>query len=345
MRLLILGTGNMAGAHAKAFRAIDGVTLAACVDLDTARAQAFAKEHGIAKVYGTLAEAIRAGGFDAVANATPDAVHFATTMEVLDAGLHVFCEKPLATNHTDAEVMTEAAARMGVINGVNLTYRNVAALQKAREIIADGELGEVRHFEAAYLQSWLTQPAWGDWKTQDMWLWRLSTKHGSNGVLGDIGIHIFDFATFAAGSDIAAITAQIRTFHKAPGDRIGEYVLDANDSVVMTAELASGATGVIHATRFAPGHLNDLSLRIFGTEGGLELTNAGTLGTLRICAGPDQETATWRDVPLAPVVTNYQRFAEAVGSGRQMQPDFAAATRLQAVIDAALAHSGEAARV
>lgn len=345
MRLLILGTGNMAGAHAKAFRAIEGVTLAACVDVDTARARAFAKEHRIATVHGSLADALAAGGFDAVANATPDAVHFETTMEVLDAGLHVFCEKPLATNHAHAQVMTETAGRKGVINGVNLTYRNVAALQKAREIIAEGQLGEIRHFEAAYLQSWLAQPAWGDWKAEERWLWRLSTKHGSNGVLGDVGIHIFDFATFAAGSDIAAITAQIRTFHKAPGDRIGEYVLDANDSVVMTAELASGATGVIHATRFAPGHLNDLSLRIFGTEGGLELTNAGTLGTLRICAGPDMETAAWRDVALAPVVTNYQRFAEAVRSGRQMQPDFATATRLQAVIDAALTHSGDAVRV
>lgn len=335
MRLLILGTGSMAGAHAKAFRAIDGVTLAACVDVDLGRARAFAAEHGIALVYASLAEAIAAGGFEAVANATPDAVHFPTTMEALDAGLHVFCEKPLATNHADARTMTETAERKGVINGVNLTYRNVAALQKAREIIADGGIGKVRHFEAAYLQSWLTQPAWGDWKTEDRWLWRLSTAHGSNGVLGDVGIHIFDFATFATGSDIRAITAQLATFPKAPGDRIGDYVLDANDSVVMTAELGSGATGVIHASRFASGHLNDLSLRIFGTEGGVELTNEGTLGVLKICAGDDLETATWRDVALSPVETNYQRFAEAVRAGRKMTPDFATATRLQAVIDAA----------
>lgn len=345
MRLLVLGTGNMAGAHAKAFKAIEGVTLAACVDVDATRARAFAKEHGIPAVHASLGDAIRAGGVDAVANATPDAVHFATTMEALEAGMHVFCEKPLATNLADAQAMTEAAARKGAINGVNLTYRNVAALQEARAIIARGQIGEIRHFEAAYLQSWLTQPAWGDWKTEEMWLWRLSTKHGSNGVLGDVGIHILDFATFAAGSDVAAITAQLATFHKAPGDRIGAYDLDANDSMVMTASLASGATGVIHATRFASGHLNDLSLRIFGTQGGLELTNAGELGTLRLCAGSDMDTATWREVVLTPVVTNYQRFAEAVRTGRPMQPDFAAATRLQAVIDASLAHSGEAVRV
>ncbi len=346
MRLLILGTGNMAGAHATQFAAIEGVTLAACVDIDAARAATFAHEHGIPKVYPSLTEAIAAGGFDAVANATPDPVHFPTTMEALEAGLHVFCEKPLATNHADALIMSETAQWKGVVNGVNLTYRNVAALQTAREIIAAGQLGEIRHFEAAYLQSWLTQPAWGDWKTEDRWLWRLSRDHGSNGVLGDVGIHIFDFATYAAGSAIRAITAQLKTFHKAPDDRIGQYILDANDSVVMTAELTCGATGVIHATRFASGHLNDLSLRIFGTEGGLEVTNAGPLGTLRICAGDDLETATWRDVALSPVASNYHRFAQAViGRKGEMSPDFATATRLQAVIDAALAQEASAVSV
>ena len=337
MRLLILGTGNMAGAHARAFSEVDGVTLAACVDIDAARAAEFAREHGIARVHATLGAALEAGGIDAITNTTPDAAHFPTTMEALDARLHVFCEKPLATNHADARIMTERAQQAGVINGVNLTYRNVSALHKAREIIAAGQLGEIRHFEAAYLQSWLTQPAWGDWKTGDAWLWRLSKDHGSNGVLGDIGIHIFDFATFAAGSDISRFTVQLKTFDKAKGNRIGPYVLDANDSMMMTAELASGATGVIHATRFAPGHLNDLSLRIFGTDGGLELTNAGPLGTLRMCAGSDLVTANWREVALSPVSTNYQRFADAVRTGCHMTPDFADAARLQSVIDAALA--------
>lgn len=346
MRLLILGTGNMAGTHATHFAAIEGVELAACVDIDAARAGAFARKHGIRLVYPSLGEAIAAGGFDAVANATPDAVHFPTTMEALKAGLHVFCEKPLATNHADALIMTETAERAGVVNGVNLTYRNVSALQKAREIIADGQLGEIRHFEASYLQSWLTQPAWGDWKTEDTWLWRLSSAHGSNGVLGDVGIHICDFATFAAGSNIRAITAQLKTFHKAPGDQIRDYVLDANDSVVMTAELECGAAGVIHATRFASGHLNDLSLRIFGTEGGLEVTNTGALGTLRICARDDLETATWREIALTPVPTNYHRFVTAVAGGQvAMTPDFATATRLQSVIDAALSQNVSATAV
>ena len=342
MRLMILGTGNMAGAHARHFSAIKGVSLVACVDLDEARVKKFAAEHQIARTYTSLADALNEGGFDAIANATPDAAHYPTTMECLKAAYHVFCEKPLATNHADAQAMTDAAIAAGVVNGVNLTYRNVAALQKARDIVARGEIGEVRHFEASYLQSWLTQPAWGDWRTEDTWLWRLSTSHGSNGVLGDVGVHIFDFATYAAGSDIAAITAQLTTFDKAPRNRIGEYTLDANDSMVLTAQLESGATGVIHASRFASGHLNDLSLKVFGTHGGLEVTNTGELGTLRMCSGKDLEAATWKDVSLTPVPTNYQRFADAVRGGNPMTPDFADATRLQAVIDAASHASGSA---
>lgn len=335
MRLLILGTGMMAETHAKAFAAIEGVAVAACVDLSDERARAFAARHDIPRVHSTLEDVIEAGGIDAVANTTPDAIHCQTTLMALGAGLHVFCEKPLATNLADARIMTEAARESGRVNGVNLTYRNVAALQAAREIIAGGRLGALRHFEASYLQSWLTQPAWGDWKTEEKWLWRLSERHGSTGVLGDVGIHIFDFTTYAANSPVVSITSHLKTFDKAPGNRIGEYTMDANDSMMMTAELECGATGVIHASRFAPGHLNDLSLRIFGTEGGLELTNAGQLGTLRICAGADLAAATWREVPLSPVATNFEHFAAAVRDGKQMKPDFATATRLQAIIGAA----------
>ena len=87
-------------------------------------------------------------------------------------------------------------------------------------------------------------------------------------MVGDIGIHILDFATFAAASDIASLTSRVKTFHKAEGDRIGDYKLDANDSFVMSVELANGALGVIHATRFATGNANEIRLRCYGDKGG-----------------------------------------------------------------------------
>ncbi len=155
---------------------------------------------------------------------------------------------------------------------VNLLYRGVAPLEEARRLVLAGEIGEVKHVEASYLQSWLAQPAWGDWRTDDRWLWRLSTRHGSNGVLGDIGVHLFDFVCHGAALDVTDVHCRLKTFPKAENDRIGDYRLDANDSVTVNAGFDNGAIGVIHASRWASGHQNELRLRIYGDKGGLEVS-------------------------------------------------------------------------
>src|SRR5690606_9149516 len=137
--------------------------------------------------------------FDAVANVTPDAIHHPTSIAALKAGKHVFCEKPLATDAEKAFEMVEVAEASGLINMVNLTYRNVAELQKAREIVTSGQIGTVKHVEASYLQSWLVSKAWGDWRTESQWLWRRSRKPGPNGLLGALAVPPRDFAPDGAG--------------------------------------------------------------------------------------------------------------------------------------------------
>lgn len=336
IRLAILGTGGMARSHAEAFAEIEGVELVAGIDRDPERLAAFCDSYDVGNRFTDLTEALAWGGFDAVANVTPDAVHHATTLPLLAAGKHVLCEKPLAESYPKAREMADAAKAAGVVNMVNLTYRKVPALIRAAEMIAAGEIGEVRHFEAAYLQSWLTQPAWGEWSKEDQWLWRLSTAHGSLGVLGDIGVHILDFATLAAGQGVAEVSARLATFDKAPGGKIGQYVLDANDSFAMHVRLTGGAMGVVHASRFASGHLNDLTLRIFGTRGGLEVISRHHSSQLRACLAPDLETATWHEVDCPDVPSNYTRFIEAIRSGSAADPDFARGAELQAVIDLAV---------
>jgi predicted dehydrogenase len=254
-------------------------------------------------------------------------------MAALNAGKHVFCEKPLATDHAKAMEMTETAERLGLINMVNLTYRNVAQLQKAREIVQSGLVGNVKHFEASYLQSWLVSKAWGDWRTESQWLWRLSKKHGSNGVLGDIGVHILDFAAYGAGSDFSEVFCRLHTFDKAEGNKIGEYDLDANDSFAMTAQLENGALGVIHATRWATGHFNELRLRVYGDKGSVEVQHRHDWSKLFTCLGDDIETGVWTEVAVDPVKTNYERFAEAVRDGKNLEPSFRHATNIQKVLD------------
>lgn len=335
MRLLILGTGGMANNHAQNFRDLEGVDLVAAVDVDAARVEAFAFTFGIPHTFTSLEDAIAWGEFDAVANVTPDRAHYPTTMRLIEAGKHQFCEKPLAETYDLALEMAEKVEAAGLINMVNLTYRNVAPLQMARAMVRSGEIGFVKHVEASYLQSWLISRKWGDWRTESQWLWRLSTAHGSNGVLGDIGIHILDFASYGAGLDIENIFGRLKTFDKAEGGKMGDYVLDANDSFVMSVGFSNGALGVIHATRWAAGHYNDLKLRIYGDKGGLEVNHTPNGSSLRACFGEDAETAEWQELDAGRVPTNYQRFYEAVRDGVNDEPDFRHAANLQKALDLA----------
>ncbi len=342
VRILILGTGGMAANHADSFKEIEGVTLVGGIDTRPAQLAEFCDRYGIAGRFASIDEAIAWGQFDAVTNVTPDAAHYATTLPFLAAGKHVLCEKPLATSEAQADAMAAAAAKAGVVNMVNLSYRNVAALQKAAAMVREGAIGTVRHFEASYLQSWLTQPAWGHWDKESQWLWRLSTKHGSKGVLGDVGIHILDFATFIAGQAAVEVSCRLATFHKAPGDQIGEYPLDANDSATMQIVLENGALGTVAATRFASGHLNDLRLRIYGDKGGLEVCWEKNVSSLRACLEADLQTGQWHDVEAPVLATIYERFIAAIRGEGAADPDFARGAALQRLLDRAEQSAGQA---
>ena len=338
MRLLVVGTGNMAGLQMqRGWTRIAGVEVVAAVDVMPANLEAFTTAFGIAQSFTSLDAALQWGQFDAATVVAPDALHHALVLPLLKAGKHVFCEKPLATNHSAAMEMVEAAEASGCMHMVNLTYRNVAELHKARELIAEGVIGTVKHIEASYLQHWLalrdfSNPAGVDEK----WLWRLSRDHGSNGTLGDIGIHILDFTSFATGLSVVALNCRLQVFDKVPGDRIGEYVLDANDSFIISAEFSNGAIGAIHSSRWASGHANDQKLRVYGDKGSIELSHGHWGSLLKLCAGPDVDSGTWREVAADAVPTNYERFAEAVRTGQQAEPGFRHAAELQKVLDRAL---------
>jgi predicted dehydrogenase len=341
VRILILGTGGMANNHAEKFAEIEGVSLVAGVDTRPGPLAAFCEKHNIPNGFASVDDALAWGEFDAVTNVTPDAAHYPTTLPFLKAGKHVLCEKPLATNEADAAAMVAAAKAAGVVNMVNLSYRNVAALQQAAKMVREGAIGNVRHFEASYLQSWLTQPAWGHWDRESQWLWRLSTQHGSKGVLGDVGIHILDYALFIAGLDATEVSCRLATFHKAPGNRIGEYPLDANDSATMQLQLSNGALGTVAATRFASGHLNDLRLRLYGDKGGLEVSFENQISRLRACLEPDLHVAAWHEIE-APVLPNiYQRFIAAIRGEGAPDPDFARGAMLQRLLDRAEQSAGQ----
>ena len=332
VRVLVLGTGVMAERHAEVFGHIPGVEVVAGVDVNEGRVKAFCAQFGIPHAFTDLEAAIAWGRFDAVSNVTPDAAHHPTTMRIVKAMKPIFCEKPLAPTYALAVEMTEEVERRGLINMVNLRYRGVPVMQKARQLVADGVIGEVRHIDAAYLQSWLIGLHWGDWRTEERWLWRLSDAHGSKGVLGDVGIHILDLASFVANQFPSSVHCRLKSFAKADGDRIGEYVLDANDSFVMSLAFDGGALGIVHGSRWMAGYANAQQLAVFGSEGALEILFESDVSSLRLCAGEDVHTQTWRNVECPPVPLVYETFIEAVHTGIQAEPSFRRAAELQRVI-------------
>lgn len=333
--MAIVGTGHMAHTHAKRFGAIKGVQLVACCDVDGGRARDFATAYRIPHSFHDFTEMLDAVECDAVTNVTPDASHARLSIEACARGKHVFCEKPLATNYADALKMQHAAKDAGVISMVNFSYRNSAALQQVAKRVRKGDLGRVFHVQAHYLQSWLTSKEWGDWRTGEKWLWRLSAKHGSKGVLGDVGVHILDFASFPVG-DLISVNCLLKTFPKAPRNRIKNYPLDANDSAVITAQYANGAIGAVQTTRFATGHVNTLSLSIHGELGAFRINLDTSYTDYEECfvQKRDGKTSPWATVNSPAVPTLYERFIRSINKGEQEQPDFSTGAKIQRAQDA-----------
>lgn len=129
------------------------------------------------------------------------------------------------------------------------------------------------------------------------------------------------------------------TFPKAEGERIGDYVLDANDSVAMTARFKSGALATIVASRYMTGHANDLSLALHGTRGAIKVETDGKTSHLSACLGKDVDQQCWRTLVLPDVKRNARRFAEALDAGRNGDPSFRRAADMQKLIDAAFESS------
>lgn len=328
----------MANHQAENFAKIQGVTLTSCFDVLPDRAKAFADRHKIDRVAKNIDDLI--DQVDAVTIVTPDRFHKQGALDVLRARKHLLCEKPLTVTLVEAREVAQAYQKVrkkGVVGMVNFSYRRSAALQRAITMAAAGELGDLRHAHGFYLQSWLAAPVWGHW-TNEGWLWRLETKAGSGGVLGDIGCHLLDMATSVTG-EVKRIRCWLGTFPKIDtnGKAVKKYKghkLDANDTAVIELELGGGASLVLHTTRWATGHTNHLRLEVSGTRGGLMLDLDRAYDKLDVCVGEDPDKAEWRTLDLKPTPSNYERFVQSMLTGELDQPDIVRGAQIQAYLDA-----------
>ncbi|MDR1304541.1 MAG: Gfo/Idh/MocA family oxidoreductase [Verrucomicrobiales bacterium] len=336
VKLAIIGAGGMANQHARKFKEIKNCTVVAAADVDFAKAKKFAADHGLPQAYASADELLDRAEVDAVAVVVPDKFHAAVAIQCLKAGKHVLCEKPLAMNYAEAQKMVRAAAAARRVNMVNLSYRDWPVIQAVAKLARRGGVGEVRHVEASYAQGWLNGGAW----REPGLLWRLSSRHGSQGVLGDLGVHIVDFATYPVGP-VRRVFSRLKAFPKARGNRVGEYVLDANDSAFLNVEFANGALGSIYTSRWCGGHANRLYLKICGTKATVEIDSEVATDTYRIRRVKKHETwpkDPWVTVQCPPTPNNYQRFIKSIVSGGpQEQPDFKRGAEVQKVLDACFA--------
>ena len=205
-------------------------------------------------------EVVRRDDIDIVDICTPGDTHMPIAVAALEAGKHVLCEKPLANSVAEAEAMTtaaETARAAGHRSMVAFNYRRVPALVLARQLVAEGRLGHLRHVRGVYLQDWLVDPA-------VPLAWRMRREHAGSGALGDIGAHVIDLAQYLTGERLAALSARTRTFiteRPLPAgpavslggqgsEAVGQVTVD--DAVVMHAELGP-ALASFEATRMATG--------------------------------------------------------------------------------------------
>ncbi|MCA1547406.1 Gfo/Idh/MocA family oxidoreductase [Bradyrhizobium sp. BRP19] len=263
------GQGAFIGAvHRIAARIDDQFELVAgALASDPVRAKTTAKELGIAdgRAYGSFeemarAEAARADGIEAVSIVTPNHLHSPVAKAFLEAGIHVICDKPLTTTVAEAEELVALVRKTGRIFVVTHNYTGYPMIRQARAMVANGDLGEIRLVKAEYLQDWLTEPL--ETTGQKQAAWRTDpSRSGAGGCIGDIGTHAYNLACFVSGLELDELLAQLSTFVE--GRRL-------DDDVQILLKWKGGAKGMLWASQVAVGNENGLTLRVYGSKGGLE---------------------------------------------------------------------------
>ncbi len=307
---------------------------------------------------------------DVIDICTPGDSHAEIAIAALEAGKHVLCEKPLANSVAEAEQMVAAARAAnadGVRSMVGFNYRRVPALALARQLVADGALGDLHHVRARYLQDWLLDPEFP-------LAWRLQKEHAGSGALGDIGAHIIDAAQFLTGDRVAGVSALTHTFvtqrplpsssddglSGSGGDDYGEVTVD--DAALFIGRMESGALASFEASRFAAGAKNDMGIDLYGSRGALRFSfedmnelwihdataDAATGGFTRVLAteGADPYSGAWW--PPGHVlgydhtfVHEIADFVRAIGDEQDPTPSFADALSVQRVLDAVERSAGQ----
>ena len=199
-------------------------------------------------------------GIEAVVIVTPNHLHHPVAAAFLEAGIDVICDKPLTTTLDEAKQLVALARAKGLVFAVTLNNTGYPMVRQAREMIAAGEIGEIRVVHTTYIQDWLSEPI--DAAGQKQAEWRTDpARAGASACLADIGVHAHNLALFVTGLELDAVSADLATF-------VSGRRLDDNAHVML--RFVGGARGVLAASQVAIGNLNNLSVKVYGTRAGIE---------------------------------------------------------------------------
>ncbi|NOW45862.1 putative dehydrogenase [Novosphingobium sp. SG751A] len=347
-RLAMLGGGPgsfIGGIHHLGAR-IAGIDLVAGVfSSDPEKSARAAQDYGVApdRCYASApdmfaAEAAREDGITMVAIATPNHLHLPAALMAIEAGVHIFSDKPATATLAQALTLRDALARGRSAYALSFTYSAYPMVREARARIAEGQIGTVRKVLVNYAQGVMAGPSAG-WRTDP-------GMSGAGGCIADLGTHAFHLAEFATGQRVAEVLADL-------GSHEGR-VLDDDDAVLL--RFAGGGRGMIHASQIAFGQRNAISLQVYGDKGALhwEFETADQLRLVRAgevrLLGPASADLLVR-VPgmrgigeglIAPFATLYREFAAACGGAvQEALPGIAAGVRSMAFVESAVESSAQ----
>jgi len=241
--------------------------VAGALSSDPAKAKASAPDYDIAdeRAYTSFkamaeGEAKRADKVDFVSVATPNHTHFEVAKTFVEAGFNVICDKPMTFDLVQAEELMKIVERSGVVFAVTHNYTGYPLVRQAREMILNGELGEVNAVRSNYIQGWLrTRLESSDQKQAK---WRTDPKQsGAAGAFGDIATHAYNLARFMTGLLPKQISCLLKTFEE--GRALDDYGVAA-------VRFENGALGTVTASQISHGHENDLFIEVDGTKAALE---------------------------------------------------------------------------
>jgi predicted dehydrogenase len=260
LRIGITGCGHAARFHVRRLLALDGVRLVGCADPDPAAAQALAamipgiNGEGAVGAFTDHGQLLRKTAPDALAIFTPHRAHYRPSMDALQAGCHVFVEKPLSTNPQEAVDIVNVARGRNLKVAVGHQYRLRPSLAEARKRVAEGNIGPLTMVTAALAQPWLATHSGAEHS------WRFDPKMAGGGILADAGDHLVDALLWTTGKtavEVAAFQSRLE-----PG-------LDLVTAAAL--RLSDGTPATVALSGVAPGSL--FELMFFGERGRLRATD------------------------------------------------------------------------